>query len=217
MLLTLVLAAATVTGAPIYRCDPDAGNRHDVDCDLAIAAWKAGWQPTAPEKSVAIAEQRARDRADANLMARYPNQAAYWKSRQADLAPLMASFKITETRISMLAAEKVSLDNEKEFYPHGRLPAKLALAEDENAASLVPLRRIAAEQQARIAQANAFYDGQLVHLMRLWGCTSHQTRVVANPVLQLQPGPFPIARVIAEIGGDAVRGLESKCFNPSPD
>ena len=217
MLLTLVLATATVVGGPIYRCDPGAGNRQVVACDLAIAAWKAGWQPPAPERSVAIADKRARDRADANLMARYPNQAAYWKRRQTDLAPLMASLKITEARISLLAAERVPLDSEKEFYPHGRLPLNLASALEQNTAPVGTLRRIAAAQQARIAQASAFYDGQLVHLMRLWGCKSHETQIVANPVWRLLPGQYQVAMRSAEISGDAGRGSDGKCFNPSPD
>src|SRR6185437_2514734 len=130
MLLSLVLATAAATGGPIYRCDPGAGKQEDVNCEFAIAAWKAGWQPIAPDKSVAAAEKRLRDRADANLLARFPNQAAYWKARQADLAPLMASCKTIEERISSLTAEQVRLDDEMEFYAHVQPPMRLKLAEE---------------------------------------------------------------------------------------
>ena len=209
MLSTLVLAAAIATGAPIYSCDHGAGRQQDVDCKFAIAAWKAGWQPSAPDKSLATAEKRLRDRADANLLARFPNQASYWKARQNDLEPLTTSFKITETRISFLKAELVTLANEKEFYPHVQPPERVRLAEDATNTALVANKRIAELQQDRIAQANAFYDMQLVHLMHLWGCTVYQVEVVAKPVLQPIAGG-PMAREIVEIGRDG-GGLARKC------
>jgi hypothetical protein len=209
MLLTLVLATAIVAGAPIYRCDPGAGKQEDVDCEFAIAAWKAGWQPIAPDKSVVVAEKRLRDRADANLLARFPNQDAYWKARQADLAPLMASFKITEARISSLMAEQAPRDAEMEFYPHVQPPMRLKLAEEAIRTALVANTRIAELQQGRIAQANAFYDRQLVHLMHLWGCTAYQIQVVAEPVLRHIAGG-PMALQTVAIGRDG-GGLAGKC------
>ena len=206
MLLTLVLATAAVTGIPIYSCDRDAGGSQHSDCELAIAAWKAGWKPNLPEKSLALARKRVKERSDLNLLARYPTQNAYWKSRHADLEPLMASLSITNKRILLLEAEKVPLENEVEFYPHGPLPAKLMSAVTENAASLGPLRRIAAVQQARIAQANAFYDSKLVHLMHLWGCTAYRSQIVAKP--RLEPGPGPMLQhLVVVIGQDDAGGV----------
>jgi hypothetical protein len=180
MLWTIVLAAAASAAIPIAECGDGASDLKQIDCIVAVAAWKAGWQPAAPDPVAIAAEKRLRDREDAVLLSRFPSQEAYWKARQADLAPLIASIKITEARVSNLAHERARVNSEKEFYPDGRWPSMLTEAADAIDVTLAANCRIIANQQARVTRATALYDMQLARLGPLWRPTMAPTQPSAG-------------------------------------
>jgi len=134
---------------------------------------------TADERSEAEAREReaAAERAmrgealrrDRNLLARFPNEAAHYKAREAALEDTRKSVKISEARLSLLASERKPLMDEAEFYVGKPLPIKLRTQLDANDAATDAQRSLIQNQQAEIIRVNALYDAELQRLRKLWG------------------------------------------------
>jgi len=107
-------------------------------------------------------------RRDRNLMSRYPNEAAHDKAREQALEPVRMAIAATERRLKELAAERVPLINEAEFYQGRQLPAKIRLQLDANDAAMEAQKSAAATQAAELDRVNGFYDVELERLRRLW-------------------------------------------------
>jgi hypothetical protein len=124
----------------------------------------------------------ALQRADQTLLGRYPNKAKHDAARQAALAEIEATLKISQARLEQLLVERQRLRNEAEFYPNGNLPAKLKRDIDSNTALINAQTEAIAGQKDIAAQKTAFYDDQLARLNVLWqqgparGCV--QPRIV---------------------------------------
>ena len=128
------------------------------------------------------AEREARDRAaaearaaqadavrrDRNLMARYPNEAAHNRAREAALDTVRLAMKATEIRLRQLAVEGKPLRDEAEFYEGKALPAKLKAAIDANEVAVEAQRSASANQEAELERINRLYDAELDRLRRLW-------------------------------------------------
>jgi hypothetical protein len=119
----------------------------------------------AAEARAQLADAARRDR---NLVARYPNEAAHQKAREAALDPVRAAQRNSEIRLRDLAAERKPLIAETEFYVGRELPAKLKAALDANTASAEALKQAAASQESELGRINRFYDIELDRLRRLW-------------------------------------------------
>ena len=137
------------------------------------------------EQRVAMEKYRecmAGQRADQTLLSRYPNKAKHDAARQAALAEIEATLKISQARLEQLLIERQRLRNEAEFYPNGNLPAKLKRDIDSNTALINAQTEAIAGQRDIAAQKTAFYDDQLARLTVLWrqgpgrGCV--QPRIV---------------------------------------
>ncbi len=120
----------------------------------------------------AAAQQRA-ERADAvrrdrNLMARFPNEAAHRKSREAALDTVRLAMRATELRLQELAAERKPLRDEAEFYRGRPLPGALRQRLDANDAGVAAQRAAAKNQEAELARINRLHDAELERLRRLW-------------------------------------------------
>ena len=134
--------------------------------------------PTAEERGEiearegrAAAERAARQEAirrDRNLLARYPNEAAHRKAREAALDDASKALRLAEARIVALAAERKPLTAEAEFYVGKPLPTKLRTALDANDASTDAQRSLVQTQQAEVVRINALYDAELERLRKLW-------------------------------------------------
>jgi hypothetical protein len=124
----------------------------------------------ARERQAALERAAAADavRRDRNLMARYPNEAAHQRAREAALDTVRLAMRATEVRLRELAAERKPLMNEAEFYEGRQLPPKLKAAIDANDAAMQAQRAAAAAQEAEMARVNRFYDDELDRLRRLW-------------------------------------------------
>ncbi len=108
-------------------------------------------------------------RRDRNLLARFPNEAAHNRAREAALDDSRKSVKTSETRLALLATERKPLMDEAEFYVGKQLPTKLRTQLDANDAATDAQRNLMQNQQAEIIRVNALYDAELERLRKLWG------------------------------------------------
>jgi len=133
---------------------------------------------TADERAEAEARERAEQaervarqdaiRRDRNLVARFPNEAAHQRAREAALDDVRNAVRISESRVKLLEAEHKKLDEEAEFYPAKPLPQKLKSSIDANEAAQAAQRSLIQNQQAEMVRINANYDAELEHLRQLW-------------------------------------------------
>jgi hypothetical protein len=190
---TAALAQERPRPGGIYTCIDDRGRRLTSDRPIADCATKeqqllnrdGSLRTVIPPTLTADerAEKEARDRKlaearvaqqdavrrDRNLIARYPNEAAHRKAREAALDPLRLAIKATETRLRDLGAERKPLLNEAEFYQGKALPIKLKQQIDANDAAVEAQRAAAVNQAAELERVNALYDAELERLRKLWG------------------------------------------------
>ena len=107
-------------------------------------------------------------RRDRNLMARFPNEAAHRKSREAALDTVRLATKATERRLRELAVERKPLLEEAEFYKGRQIPLRLKQQFDANDAGVEAQRAAAANQEAELIRINKLHDVELDRLRRLW-------------------------------------------------
>lgn len=121
------------------------------------------------QAEVTRAAQADAVRRDRNLMARFPNDAAHTKAREAALDPVRLAMKATELRVKELAAERKPLLDDAEFYKGRSLPARLKQQLDANDAAVVAQRQSATNQEQELQRINRLYDVELARLRQLWG------------------------------------------------
>jgi len=135
--------------------------------------------PTADERSemeareqkaaLERANQREAVRRDRNLLARFPNEAAHHKAREAALSDTRAAVRVSEARLEALQKERKPMLDEAEFYIGKPLPPKLRLQLDGNEAATEAQRSLVLNQHAELVRINALYDTELERLKKLWG------------------------------------------------
>lgn len=134
--------------------------------------------PTADERTEIEARQQreALERAnrleamrrDRNLLARFPNEAAHKKAREASLEDIRKSLRVSEARLEVLQKERKPLNDEAEFYIGKPLPSKLKQQMDGNEAGTEAQRSLVLNQQAELVRINTLYDSELERLRKLW-------------------------------------------------
>ncbi len=184
--------ATTKPTSGIYTCIDDKGRRITADRPIAECtdreqqvlnrdgSLRAVMPPslTAEESTAreardrAAAEERAARadavRRDRNLMARYRNEAAHNRAREAALDTVRLAMKATEIRLRQLATEGKPLRDEAEFYEGKALPGTLKAAIDANEVAVEAQRAATANQEAELDRINRLYDAELDRLRRLW-------------------------------------------------
>ena len=183
----------TAAGAPrIYSCTDANGKRLTSDRTIpecaareqrvlnADGSVKRIVPPTLTTEERADAELREREanadravrqgviRRDRNLVARFPNEAAHRKAREAALDDVRNSVRISEARVKLLTVEKKPLIDESEFYVGKALPSKLKAALDANDASLAAQLTLIQNQETEVGRINGLYDAELQRLRKLW-------------------------------------------------
>jgi len=178
--------------AGIYTCIDDRGRRLTADRPIpectakeqlvlnrdgsvkhvlppTLTAEERAVQEAKERQEAALRAQRAEAvRRDRNLLARYPDEDAHQRAREAALDTVRLAAKATELRLRALEAERKPLLAEAEFYPGRALPAKLRSQMDANDASTQAQQEAAAQQEAEIDRINRLYDRELDRLRRLW-------------------------------------------------
>jgi len=212
LLLAVAAAAAAAQQPPaapasgIYTCTDDKGRRLTSDRPIPECtakeqrvlnrdgSLKAVHPPsyTADERAALEAEarQRAEARAaqadavrrDRNLLARFPNQKAHDKAREAALDSLRTGIKASEQRLAALEKERKPLMDETEFYVGKPLPAKLKQQIDANDATTEAQRSLVANQKAEMVRVTKLYDEELERLRKLWsGAQPGSMGIIASP------------------------------------
>lgn len=213
LLSTAAAAAPPVSG--IYTCTDDRNRRLTADRPIAECSGREQQilnrdgslkailpaTLTTEERAAleardrAVSEQRA-SRADAvrrdrNLMARYPNDEAHSRAREAALDSVRQAVRSSELRMRSLSVERKPLLDEAEFYQGRSLPARLRAQIDANDAAVDAQRTAVAFQEAEIVRINKLYDAELDRLRRLWagalpgslGAMPAPTDVRSGPVM----------------------------------
>lgn len=124
----------------------------------------------AAERRAAVARAAQADavRRDRNLMARFPNEAAHRKAREAALDTVRVAMRATESRLAELTAARKPLEEEAEFYKGKPLPIRLKQQIDANDAGVEAQKVAAQNQEAEVVRINRLYDVELAHLRQLW-------------------------------------------------
>lgn len=129
---------------------------------------RAAMEAKQQEEALARAQQREAIRRDRNLLARFPNQKAHDKAREAALDSLRTGIKASEQRLAALEKERKPLMDETEFYVGKQLPAKLKQQIDANDATTEAQRSLVANQKAEMVRVTKLYDEELERLRKLW-------------------------------------------------
>ena len=216
-LASLALGAAAWAQVPqpttgIYTCIDNQGRRLTADRPIPECVHKeqqilnrdGSVRAIVPPTLTAEerAEREARDRAaaeakaaqadavrrDRNLIARYPNELAHNRAREAAADTVRLAIKATEIRLRDLEAERKPLREEAEFYQGKTLPPKLRSALDANDASVDAQRASSANQEAELVRINRLYDAELERLRRLWGGAQPGS---LGPIAMPAPSPRP--------------------------
>lgn len=155
---------------------------------------------TAEERAEREAAQRRADlaraaqadavRRDRNLMARFPDEAAHAKAREAALDTVRLAMKATELRLRELAAERKPLLDESEFYVGRQMPTRLKQQLDANDAGVAAQRQATSSQHDELVRINRLYDLELERLRRLWAGAPPGS---LPPVATLKPTDAPSA------------------------
>lgn len=193
----IVALAQTPPGAPasgvgIYTCVDDQGRRLTSDRPIPACTGKEQRvlnrdgslrrivppTMTAEERAEREAAERRAElqraaladavRRDRNLVARFPNEAAHHKAREAALDAVRSAMNATEQRSAELAAARKPLDDEAEFYKGKAIPMRLKQQIDANDAAVEAQKSAVSNQQAELVRINKLYDEELGRLRKLW-------------------------------------------------
>ena len=113
-------------------------------------------------------ERRIEQRKDEDLLRRYPDVAALERARQVAVAPTLAAIQISDERNQDLLKERKRLDDEAEFYPSKKYPAKLKNDFDRNDAALAAEKQAQQLRQDELKRNNDNFDAILARLKFLW-------------------------------------------------
>ena len=193
----------------IYTCIDDKGNRRTADRPIAECSDReqrvlnADGSLKRVQPAVLTPEERAEREAadrkaaeeraalndavrrDRNLKARFPNEAAHQKAREASLEVVRASLRTSQQRIKELEAERKPLASEIEFYRGRSVPGRLKQQLEANDTSVAAQRDLMQTQEAELVRVNRIYDNELEHLRKLWnGARPGSISLVSAPSAQ---------------------------------
>ena len=119
------------------------------------------------EEQGRLAEEKRRDRA---LLTRYPSKAIHDQERNEALAQIGVVIKAATTRLEELARQRLSIEEEMEFYRKdpSKAPAYLRRQQEENIQSQTVQKRFIGEQEAEARRVNVRFDDELGRLRQLW-------------------------------------------------
>lgn len=105
---------------------------------------------------------------DRNLRARFPDEAAHRRAREAAMEDIRKAIRVSESRLAALAKERKPLMDEAEFYVGKPLPVSLKTQIDANDASVGAQGTLLQNQKLEAVRISALYDAELDRLKRLW-------------------------------------------------
>jgi hypothetical protein len=111
--------------------------------------------------------RRAQARRDIALMETYTSEDQIEAARQAALAGRQVIIDRSRQRLESLAAERVKLDNEAEFYASRKRPEKLEHAIEANKELAQAEHRLIADMQVDLQRINKRFDTELARFREL--------------------------------------------------
>lgn len=117
------------------------------------------------ERRAALADAVRRDR---NLLARFPDEEAHQRAREAALDPVREAMRSSSQRIGELAEQRKPLMEETEFFAGRALPMQLKAKIEANEAAVAAQEAAIQGQEAELERINRLYDAELVRLRQLW-------------------------------------------------
>ncbi len=196
LLSLLVLGAASATAQPtstggIFSCDGPGGKKMTSDREISGCVGEqvernrdGSFKRVVPrpqtEDERAAAEEKKRrlereaterrieQRKDEDLLRRYPDVAALERAREAAVAATMASIRASDERNQDLLKQRKHLEDEGEFYPDRKYPAKLKNDLDRSEAALAAEKQAQQLRQDELKRNNDNFDATLERLKMLW-------------------------------------------------
>jgi len=128
-----------------------------------------------------ITDERRRERA---LLIRYPNVAAHERERTEALAQVDEVIQAARKRLSELAEDRRTIDEELEFYKGDadKAPGALRRRLDDNARSVAVQNRFIGEQEEEKKRVNARFDEERARLKPLWSGDAASAGAAATTV-----------------------------------
>ncbi|WP_028601404.1 hypothetical protein [Ottowia thiooxydans] len=124
------------------------------------------------DREAGLARHRAQEavRHDRALLSRYPDKSTHDASRNEALTLTQSVIDAANRRITELAHERTTLDEEMEFYRKdpSRAPSQLRRRMEGNSQSVVQQQQAIAGQNAERTRINARFDEELARLQQLW-------------------------------------------------
>ena len=120
------------------------------------------------DAEAACRQRKIDERADRNLVKRFPDRAHHDGRRQEAINDTAKAVRVSQARLDLLLQEKKRLDDEREFYPKGNLPPLLKLAIDRNDSAREAQTKIITQQRDELQRINKTFDDELAHLQKLW-------------------------------------------------
>ncbi len=193
-LLASLCCASTLVSAQIFTCIdakgrkltsdrpiPDCADREQKELNVSGTV-KRTVKPvmTVEEERIfdkeqkALAEERARTaedkRKDRALLTRYPNRPSHDKERLEALNQVDDVMRAATKRVTELAAQRVDINTELEFYKKdpAKAPQSLKRQVEDNDNSVAVQKRFIVDQEGEKKRINARFEEELVKLKSLW-------------------------------------------------
>ncbi|MBB1604687.1 DUF4124 domain-containing protein [Variovorax sp. UMC13] len=125
----------------------------------------------AAQQAARLNEERRRERA---LLMRYPNLATHERERVEAMQQIDTVIDAARKRVSELAKERQSVDDEMEFYKKdvSKAPPSLRRKLEDNEQSVAVQNRFIAAQDDEKKRVNARFDEERVRLKPLWAANA---------------------------------------------
>jgi hypothetical protein len=150
-----------------YFVNPDGSNNRLVPRPLTEEEREEADRKEREDEAARRARQ-IEERADRELLKRYPDKAAHDLARKAALDSARADIKNSDARIADLLRLRKPLLDEAEFYVNKPYPLKLRLAFDANDAALAAQKSLRQNQEDEVQRIDKLYDAELARLTKLW-------------------------------------------------
>lgn len=128
---------------------------------------------------------------DRNLMARFPNEEAHARAREAALDDVRNAVRLSELRLEQIRKDRKPLLDEAEFYVGRSLPGKLRAQLESLDASAEAQETLVQNQRAEVDRINALYDLELDHLRKLWSGAPLGSIPYSPSAASAAPGGLP--------------------------
>ena len=120
------------------------------------------------DASIARDARLAAERADRQLLNKFPDEASHRKAHVAELEAVIVHLRRAAARFAELSVQRRPLDEQSEFYRDKPLPPALKRAIDANDASFAALTTVFQQLQVEVAEIDARYAKERDRLRRLW-------------------------------------------------